>query len=133
MSMDNVPGDSGSKGSRSDVYVQNAAVRKYLEANEKGKNKSKFRRSPERIMARIADIDAEVPNAPVLKRLSLLQEKANLESGLAEKDTQVDMAALEAGFVKHAGGFATRKNISYGVWRTVGVAPELLQRAGISR
>ncbi len=118
---------------RSDAWEQSAAVRRYLEASEKGKNKPKFRRSPERMQARIDDIDAEIPAAPVLKRLSLIQEKNNLKAGLVAKDTQIDMSELENDFAMHAKSFAERKNIGWAAWRAMGVPVPLLKRAGISR
>ena len=62
-----------------------------------------------------------------------MQQKRNLEVELAGMQAQVDLAALEAAFVEHAYEYAQRKEISYAAFREVGVAAEVLDRAGIKR
>ena len=48
-------------------------------------------------------------------------------------DQQVDLTAVEEGFVKAAKSYSERKGISYSTWREVGVSADVLKRAGISR
>ena len=51
----------------------------------------------------------------------------------APRRFDVDLTALEAGFVAAAKSYSGRKGISYAAWRAVGVSPGVLKRAGISR
>ena len=43
------------------------------------------------------------------------------------------MKALEKAFVKHAKAYSDSKGISYAAWREIGVTPEVLKAAGITR
>ena len=45
----------------------------------------------------------------------------------------MDISGLEKSFVAAAKGYSERKGISYTAWRELGVPPEVLKRAGISR
>ncbi|MCB0972103.1 MAG: hypothetical protein KDA97_11415 [Acidimicrobiales bacterium] len=82
---------------------------------------------------RLDKVTAELETAEPLQRLQLTQEKLDLEDELASADTKVDLAELEQGFVESAAGYASRKGISYGAFRTVGVPAAVLRAAGISR
>ena len=48
-------------------------------------------------------------------------------------DDGADLAGFETAFVEVAESFSDRQGISYAAWRTVGVAPTVLKRAGVSR
>ena len=43
------------------------------------------------------------------------------------------MAEMEADFVAVAANYGNRQGISYAAWREVGVQPDVLRRAGITR
>ena len=112
---------------------QGRAVRSYLTALEENKPRRGRRRTPQGITKRLAAIDAALPDADPLKRLQLTQERLDLQQELERADGTVDLAALEAAFVKAAGPYSTRKGISYAAWRELGVPAAVLSKAGISR
>ncbi len=112
---------------------QGRAVRRYLEALEANKPKRGRKRTPESVQKRLDKISSELTTADPLKRLQLTQEQLDLEAELAAGETTVDLATLEADFIASAAGYASRKGISYGAFRSVGVNPAVLRAAGISR
>ncbi len=113
--------------------VEAKAVSKYLEALAANRPKRGRQRTPSTIKARIEVIDAELADADAIIALNLRQEKQDLEDELRTKQPTVDLATVEADFVTHAATYGERKGISYAVWRESGVAPAVLQKAGISR
>lgn len=114
---------------------QGMAVRKYLEAvDAQAKSERRGRRrTPESIKAQIAAVNRDILTADVVKRLTLIQRRLDLESDLASMDAEIDLAAIEAGFVASAGAYAARKALSYTAFRQLGVPAEVLKRAGIMR
>ena len=109
------------------------AIRRYLEALEDNRPKRGRRRSPESIANRLAEVNDAIPTASPIKRLSLLQEKENLEKAQAAPADSVDLSTLEDEFVEAAAAYGERKGISYATWRAMGVPAPLLARAGITR
>jgi hypothetical protein len=112
---------------------QSRAISTYLEALETNRPRRGRKRTPESIDKRLAVIADQFGSANGITRLSLIQERMDL---LAEKESMgqtVDLSALEDEFVKAAKGYSQRKGISYAAWRELGVPPEVLKRAGISR
>ena len=57
----------------------------------------------------------------------------DLERELDRFDGADDLTGLERDFVKVAKGYAERKGISYAAWRELGISPEVLRKAGITR
>lgn len=110
---------------------QGRAVRRYLEALEANRPRRGRKRTPDSIKRRLADIDAKLSDVDPLTRLQLVQERLNLEAELEAKSAMVDISALEKAFVEAAGPYSERKGISYAAWRTAGVDPAVLKRAGI--
>jgi hypothetical protein len=112
---------------------ESRSVRRYLEALEAHRPKRGRKRTNEGIEARLDAIESRLATADPLTRVHLVQERINLQNELATKDEAVDMAALEAGFVKAARGYGERKGISYAAWRAAGVDANVLRKAGIAR
>lgn len=112
---------------------ESAVVKRYLEALENNRPKRGRKRTEESIGRRLAAIDAQLDSADQLKRLNLIQEKMDLQQELESMGQKVDLSALEADFVKVAASYGERKGITYSAWREIGLAPELLRKAGISR
>jgi hypothetical protein len=108
-------------------------VREYLEALRATKPKRGRKRTPESIQKRLDTIDAELPVAGAVDELLLSQERRDLEAELAMMSEQIDITALEEGFVDVAKSYSESKSLSYAAWRDVGVQPAVLKRAGISR
>lgn len=109
------------------------AVKNYLEALELHKPKRGRKRTPESIGARLTKIDAELESADPMRRLTLVQERRDLEQELQSLEIEVDLTDLEAAFVTAAKSYGQRKGISYGAWREVGVSAATLKAAGITR
>jgi hypothetical protein len=112
---------------------QGRAVRRYLEALEAHKPKRGRKRTADSIKKRLAKIETELPEADRLKSLHLVQERIDLENELAGMDETIDLTSLENDFVKAAAPYSQRRGISYAAWRTLGVPPNVLKRAGIGR
>ncbi len=112
---------------------ESRAVKRYLEALEANRPKRGRKRSQESIEKRLAEIEAQIPTADPLKRVNLIQERLNLRNALGSTEDTVDMAALEAEFVRAAAGYSARKGLTYAAWRELGVEPALLAKAGITR
>ena len=70
-----------------------------------------------------------------LRRLLLVQEALDLEAEIDRRggESGPDMKALEKAFTKHAKAYSDSKGISYAAWREIGVTPDVLRAAGISR
>jgi hypothetical protein len=110
------------------------AVRNYLEALESSRPKRGRKRTPESIERRLVAIAEQINDADPLTRLSLIQERMDLAQELGAMGSDgPDLAALEAGFVVHAGDYSARKGISYAAWRELGVPAAVLKQAGIGR
>jgi hypothetical protein len=112
---------------------QGRAVRRYLEALEANKPRRGRKRSPESLKKRLAAIESEIASADPLKRVHLVQERADLQDALDATETNVDIGQLEKAFVKAAAPYSERKGITYATWREVGVPAAVLEKAGISR
>lgn len=112
-----------------------AGVREYLKALEQNAPRRGRKRTPESVARQLAAVDAQMADATVTKRLSLIQQRMDLEAeqeALAAAGT-VDMSALEAGFVQNAAAYGGRRGISYAAWREIGVSSATLKAAGIRR
>jgi hypothetical protein len=109
------------------------AVRDYLNALEAHQPKRGRKRTPDSINKRLATIDAEMDTAEPIKRLSLAQERIDLEDELAGLENADSIDEYEAAFVEAAAGYSERKGISYPAWREVGVPAATLKAAGVAR
>jgi hypothetical protein len=112
---------------------QGRAVRRYLEALEANKPRRGRKRSPESLKKRLVAIESEIASADPLKRVHLVQERADVQDALDASESKVDLAQLEKDFVKSARPYSERKGISYTTWREVGVPVAVLEKAGIGR
>ena len=109
------------------------AVRAYLDALDANKPKRGRKRTTESIQKRLGAIDAEIGSANRLRQLQLTQERYDLEAELGNVGETVDLSALEKDFIESAAPYAASKGISYAAFRAVGVSPEILKAAGVSR
>jgi hypothetical protein len=112
---------------------QGRAVRRYLEALEANKPRRGRKRSPESLKKRLDAIESEIASADPLKRVHLVQERADLQDALDATASNVDIGQLEKAFVRAAAPYSERKGITYATWREVGVPAAVLEKAGISR
>lgn len=112
------------------------AVKNYLEGLELTRPKRGRKRTPDSINQRLVKISAELESTTdPMKKLSLTQERIDLERELdaLESKVDVDMDGLEKAFIGAAASYSARKGISYGAWREIGVSAAVLKAAGISR
>jgi hypothetical protein len=109
-------------------------VSRYLEALEAHKPKRGRKRTADSVKKRLTTVASDLKSASGLTRLTLLQERRDLEVEIAGMSGGgPDITGLEKDFVKVAKPYSARKGISYGAWREFGVAPEVLKKAGITR
>jgi hypothetical protein len=114
--------------------AEGRAVRLYLEALAANKPKRGRKRTAASIKARLKAIETELDHAKIYNKLHLTQEQNDLKAELARLEgPTVDLSALEADFIKAAAGYSERKGIGYAAFRSVGVAPSVLEKAGIRR
>ena len=92
----------------------------------------KTRRSAEEIAKELDRVDGLLPSASGIDRLSLLQEREDLQRQALEAEPEDD-GAIEEQFIAVATSYSERKGISYSTWREFGVSKDVLEAAGISR
>lgn len=112
---------------------QGRAVKAYLEGLAATKPKRGRRRSTESMVARIAEIEDALATADPFKQLQLTQEHIDLTEKLSAEDPTIDIAQLEADFIRVAKAYSENKKISYAAFRSVGVPADVLKKAGIPR
>ncbi len=126
------PGDATSEAIREGME-RRRAVDRYLLALHEHRPRRGRKRSPQRMQARLDEIEALLPTTVSgLARVRLLQEQTNLRRELAAAEPGPDFADLERDFVIHAKAVADREGIQYSTWIACGVPPEVLARAGIT-
>ncbi len=113
---------------------QGRAVRRYLEALEQNRPKRGRKRTRESVERRLAAVEEQLADAEPLGRLHLIQERIDLHQELSGMSgDRVDLDALEDAFVEAAPAYGARRGITYSAWRSAGVSPAVLRRAGIGR
>ena len=112
--------------------VEGRVIRNYLDVLEANRPKRGRKRTIESITRRLNAIKKELLAADTVTKLRLTQERMDLERELKVKSANADIGKLESQFVKVARAYAVRNGITYTAWREVGVAPQVLKRAGIS-
>lgn len=108
-------------------------VKEYLEALRSKRPKRGRKRTPASIDRRLKAIEQSLAEANPLTELKLIQERRNLERERDALNGGVDLGSIEERFVKVAKGYSQRQGITYAAWREVGVEPQVLKKAGISR
>jgi hypothetical protein len=124
-----VPAKRGQGRQQSDEEVA-AIVRRYLSLIEVHPIRRGRRRSPERLQARIAELQASPPSDPV-ERLEQIQERLDLEGELERLAALEDIASIEDEFVAALPRFLQQRHISYTALKEMGVPTVVLRRAGL--
>jgi hypothetical protein len=112
---------------------QGRAVREYLTALEQERKPG---RKVDRgtVEKRISEVQQRIDAEPdPSKRVELIQRRLDLEEQLVAMQEELDVDALEQGFVDAAAEYSERKGISYAAWREAGVPAAALKQAGIRR
>ena len=113
--------------------VESRAISAYLDALEQHRPKRGRRRTAESIDKQLAEIDDKLASANGITRLTLVQQRLDLQRERENIGATVDLSSLEDAFVAAAKGYSQRKGISYAAWREIGVPADVLKRAGITR
>jgi hypothetical protein len=69
----------------------------------------------------------------VLQQLRLTRQLREAEEMLALAEAEVDVPAIEAGFVEWAYWYSEQHGIDHGTWVAMGVPPALLKKAGVTK
>ena len=121
------------KAALAEGRAQGAAVRAYIDALEANRPKRGRKRTTETVQRQLDEAISELEGATGMRKLELLQARRDLERELENKDSGLNMEALEADFVKVAATYGSRKGIEYATWREFGVSAATLKAAGVSR
>ncbi len=113
--------------------AEGRAIGDYLDAIAANKPKRGRKRTAESVEHQLAEVTSMLRDATGTARVELAQRRHELVEELAALHAQIDLAAVEAAFVEHAGAYATRKKIGYAAFREVGVGADVLARAGITK
>jgi hypothetical protein len=115
--------------------AENKSVRDFLDAIDANRPRRGRKRTVESISDRMAAIEASLSDASATKRLTLVQERLDLQAEIEALASagSVDMTSLAASFVNAAAAYGGRRGISYAAWREVGVSAATLKAAGIRR
>ena len=106
------------------------SVKAYLDALGNKKRGRPVTKSS--LQKKLSTIDSKLKSEPnPLKRLDLMQSRADTEKALGSVENTADPEELADGFTAHARSYSERKGISYSTWRQFGVPAEVLKRAGI--
>ena len=115
--------------------AERQAVKDYLGALADNAPKRGRKRTADNVNARITAIGETMNDASAIRRLSLVQERLDLEAEIETmaRATRIDMGSLETGFIKAASSYGSQRGISYAAWREMGVPANTLKAAGIRR
>jgi hypothetical protein len=137
MAVKRSPGGSGMTKAHKEALAtgrnESRIVRRYLEALAANKPKRGRRRTVSSVERRLAVVEEAIESADRITMLKLSQERLDLLNELEAMSADDGMKELEEDFVGIAAKYGSRQGISYAAWREVGVQPEVLRRAGISR
>lgn len=112
---------------------QGRIVRNYVDALATHKPKRGRKRTRESIEARLAKIDESYEQTDPLTRLHLAQERLDLTVELEATEAGFDITDLEESFIEVAAAYSEAKGLTRAAWRSIGVQPGVLTRAGITR
>ena len=109
-------------------------MKDYLEALEPNRPRRGRQRTPDSIKKRLATIESQLPERPPLQRLAARPgASATSRASSSDSSATVDLSGLEAEFVKVAKPTASARASPTPTWRELGVAADVLKKAGISR
>lgn len=142
-------GKEGDNGSNGDKPKRNLSP-EHLEALARGRKQGKIvndylrafdakkpRRgrpvTPEHTRERLEKVEAELEedSTSASRRLTLIQEKMDLEVRLTSFVAKDDIGDLEAEFIKVAREYGESKGLTRAAWREFGLPPKVLDAAGI--
>jgi hypothetical protein len=113
---------------------QSRIVREYLTAIESNRPRRGRKRTVESTEKRIRSLDERLAaETDPLKRLQYLAERTQLEGVLEGLSDSPDLVQLEKAFIAVVGDYSVRKNITFEVWKQVGVPVNVLREGNVPR
>lgn len=113
---------------------ETAQVDAYLRALEVQQRKlPRGRRTREWLAQHVTEVDAQLPEATGVKRLTLIQDRLDCVAELEAYGQADNIKELEAAFIKVAATYSERTGVSFQAWREVGVPASVLNEAGVPR
>jgi hypothetical protein len=108
-------------------------IRRYLEALQSTGGLA-HSRTVETVQRELQGVRWQIVIAEPDERAALAQERIDLEAELEALSNidKVDLAALEQGFIACAATYSAREGITHAAWRSVGIEPKVLTKAGIA-
>jgi hypothetical protein len=119
------------KASMAEGRRQSRVVKTYLRFLE-GSQGGKKQRNLDEIAGDLVRVDNQLESAHGVDRLTLLQEREDLQRQALEAQPD-NYDAIEEQFITVAHSYGSRKGISYSTWREFGVSKNVLETAGIPR
>ena len=109
------------------------AVAEYLESLELHKPKRGRKRTEQSIRKELEGVEEKLAEATPGRKPSWAEKKVRLTVELEALQSKPDHPDKERAFIKEAARYSKQKAISYAAWRELGVPPEVLKKAGVSR
>jgi hypothetical protein len=113
---------------------QARTIRRYLEALQSNRGRRVSSRTPEAVRRELQDVRHQIVFGDARLRSTLAGRRVRLEAELrtlSESDVG-ELPELEEQFVACAATYSADNALSYRAWRSVGVKPDVLKRAGIA-
>jgi hypothetical protein len=112
---------------------ESGTIRRYLEALQPTRGLA-HSRTVETVQRELQEVRWQIVMADPDKRAALAQKRISLEAelGALSKIDKAELAALEQEFIACAGAYSAREGITYAAWRSAGIEPKVLTKAGIA-
>ena len=119
------------KGTTSSLRLENKAINDYLAHLETSKPRRGRKRDVGKVRAQLEEIEKRLAEVSGIRRVDLLQKRADLNQELERLGSANDGTQLEKLFVEYAASYSARKGIRYETWLEAGVPASILAKAGI--
>ncbi|WP_298210107.1 hypothetical protein [Ferrimicrobium sp.] len=119
------------KGATSSLRMENKAINDYLAHLETSKPRRGRKRDVGKVRMQLEEIEKRLSEVSGIRRVDLLQKRADLNQELERLGSANDGTQLEKLFVEYASSYSVRKGIRYETWLEAGVPATVLARAGI--
>ncbi|WP_298344851.1 hypothetical protein [Ferrimicrobium sp.] len=119
------------KGTTSSLRMENKAINDYLAHLETSKPRRGRKRDVGKVRMQLEEIEKRLNEVSGIRRVDLLQKRADLNQELERLGSANDGTQLEKLFIEYASSYSERKGIRYETWLEAGVPATVLAKAGI--
>lgn len=113
--------------------VQHQAIERYLNALEFAKPRRGRPRKPELLEMRLKEIGSVYSLADAVGKVTLIQERINLQRELLSIRGRTEIAEAEEAFLAVVVDYSERRGITWAAWAQAGVPLTVLKRSGLAR